>query len=138
VRLYNGFVSCRYLTRPDFELPVTVPIDSVNMPTGTAVTVRSVGTSDDAGLNHIPGTEFSVPYSINGTETNGVFTVNIQPYLTKLKPIQPPASAGLPNGYIKIWYEITVGGAVNPSLEFLNEVSLLNTSNNYCEGTPNR
>lgn len=138
VRLYNGFVSCRYLTRPDFELPVTVPIDSVNMPTGTAVTVRSVGTSDDAGLNHIPGTEFSVPYSINGTETNGVFTVNIQPYLTKLKPIQPPASASLPNGYIKIWYEITVGGAVNPSLEFLNEVSLLNTSNNYCEGTPNR
>ncbi|MGE8186185.1 hypothetical protein [Pseudomonas sp. NPDC086278] len=136
VRLFNGFVSCRYLERPDFQLPVTVPIDVGNMPTGTTVTVRSVGTSDALGLVEIPGTEFSAPYTINGSETGGIFVLNIQPYLTKLKPIQPPASSGLPNGYIKIWYEITIGGVVNPSTEFFNEVSLLNTSNNYCDGSP--
>lgn len=136
VQLFNGFVSCRYLTRPDFELPVTVTIDPIHMPIDTVVTLKSVGTSDAAGLNPIVGTEFSDTYMINGTEVGGIFVRNIQPYLTKLKPIQPPHSSGLPNGYIKIWYEVNIEGAPNPSLEFLNEVSLLNASFNYCEGTP--
>ncbi|WP_139834995.1 hypothetical protein [Pseudomonas sp. B35(2017)] len=136
VRLFNGFVSCRYLTRPDFQLPVTVPIHPTAMPVGTVVTLRSIGTTDSQGLMPIPGTDFADTYTITGAEAEGVFIQNIQPYLTKLKPIQPPASSSLPNGYIKIWYEITVAGAPLPSMEFLNEVSLLNASNNYCEGTP--
>ena len=136
VRLFNGFVSCRYLTVPDFELPVTVTIDPLHMPTNTVVTLKSVGTTDAAGLDEIPGTEFSDTYTINGSEVGGVFVKNIQPYLTKLKPIQPPKSSGLPNGYIKIWYQVTIAGMPTNSLEFLNEVSLLNASSNYCEGTP--
>lgn len=138
VQLFNGFVSCRYLTRPDFELPVTVPIDATHMPTGTVVTLNSVGTTDAGGLVVIPGTDFTDTYTIDGSETGGVFVKNIKPYLTKLKPIQPPASAGLPNGHIKIWYSVDIAGVPNPSAEFLNEVSLLNTSNNYCDGTPTK
>ena len=137
-RLFNGLVSCRYLTRPDFELPVTVPIDATHMPATTVVTVHSVGTTDAAGLTEIPGTEFTDTYTIDGSETGGVFVKNIKPYLTKLKPIQPPASAGLPGGHIKIWYSVEIAGASNPSLAFINEVSLLNTSNNYCDGVPNK
>jgi hypothetical protein len=136
VRLFNGLVSCRYLTRFTFELPVTVPIDTTYMPTGTVVTLKSVGTEDAQGLVPIAGTEFSKNYSITGAETGGVFVENIQPYLTKLKPIQPPRSSSLPNGYIKIWYEVTIFGVPTKSLEFLNEVSLLNDSNNYCEVVP--
>ncbi|MBC8997537.1 hypothetical protein IAI51_13460 [Pseudomonas sp. N40(2020)] len=136
VRLFNNLVSCRYLTLGDRELPVTVPIDATYMPTNTVVTLKSVGTSDSQGLIEIPGTEFSKTYTITGSETGGQFVENIQPYLTKLKPIQPPFSSGLPNGYIKIWYEVTIFGVPTPSLEFLNEVSLLNDSGNYCEGTP--
>lgn len=136
VQLFNGFVSCRYLTRLDFELPVTVPIDATHMPAATVVTINSVGTTDALGLVNIPGTEFTDTYTINGGETGGVFVKNIKPYLTKLKPIQPPASSGLPRGYIKIWYTVVIAGVPNPSATFLNEVSLLNTSNNYCDGTP--
>lgn len=136
VRLFNSFISCRYLTVPNFELPVTVPIDATHMPRGTLVTLFSVGTTDSAGLIEIEGTEFSVEYTINGSETGGVFIRNIQPYLTKLKPIQPPRSSGLPNGYMKIWYKVTIAGVPTDSTHFLNEVSLLNPSGNYCEGTP--
>jgi hypothetical protein len=136
VRLFNGYVSCRYLAFPNFELPVTVTIDPTYMPTGTVVTLKSVGTEDAQGLVHIAGTEFSKDYPIAGTETGGFFVENIQPYLTKLKPIQPPRSSGLPNGYIKIWYEVTIFGVPTPSVSFLNEVSLLNDSGNYCEGSP--
>ncbi|OAB54413.1 hypothetical protein [Pseudomonas thivervalensis] len=137
VRLFNGFVSCRYLV-DNYELPVTVPIDPVYMPTGTVVTLKSVGTTDEFGLDEIPGTDYSGEYVIKGTETGGQFEKNIEPYLTKLKPIQPPHSSGLPNGYIKIWYEVDVGGVLTPSLEFINEVSLLNNSFQYCDGTDNQ
>jgi hypothetical protein len=106
------------------------------MPTNTVVTVKSVGTEDASGLKEISGTEFSVTYTINGSEVGGVFIKNIQPYVSKIKPIQPPRSSGLPNGYIKIWYEVTIGGVPTKSAEFLNEVSLLNDSGNYCEGSP--
>ncbi|TFB40872.1 hypothetical protein [Pseudomonas sp. F01002] len=136
VQLFNGYVSCRYLTRPNFELPVEVTIDPTYMPTNTVVTVKSVGTEDAQGLKEISGTEFSKNYTITGAETSGVFVEHIQPYLTKLKPIQPPRSSGLANGYIKIWYEVTISGMPTQSLSFLNEVSLLNDSGNYCEGTP--
>ncbi|WP_202368099.1 hypothetical protein [Pseudomonas sp. MWU318] len=136
VRLFNGFVSCRYLTIPDFELPVTVPIDPTHMPTGTVVTLKSVGTKDALGQEVISGTEYSDTYTIIGSETGGVFVKNIKPYREKLKPIQPPAGSGLPRGYIKIWYEVRILGVVTPSAHFLNEVSLLNDSNQYCEGTP--
>lgn len=134
VRLYNNNVSCRYLT-PTFELPVTVPIDATHMPAGTVVTLRSVGTTDDKGLDEITGTEFTDTYTIQAGDTVS-FVKNIQPYLTKLKPIQPPFSSGLPNGYIKIWYEVPISGIANPSKTFFNVVSLLNDSNRYCEGTP--
>lgn len=132
----GNFVSCASCVRPNWELPVTVDIDPTHMPTDTVVTLKSVGTTDAAGLLPIDGTEYIGTYSISGAETGGVFVKNIEPYLTKLKPIQPPYTSGLPNGYIKIWYEVTIGGVLTPSQEFLNEVSLLNTSHNYCEGTP--
>lgn len=135
VRLFNGFVSCRHLTL-DFQLPVTVTIDQTYMPTNTEVTVKSVGTEDAQGLKEIEETRFETKYRIDGSETGGVFTVNIQPYVDKLKPIQPPRSSGLPNGYIKIWYEVTIFGVPTPSTDFFNQVSLLNDSGNYCEGTP--
>ena len=136
VRLFNGYVSCAYLTRPDRELPVTVTIDAVNMPKDTVVTVYSEGYEDPLGTKKILGTEFSDTYTVLGTENPAEFVLNVKPYLTKLKPIQPPFSSGLPNGYIKVWYSILISGAPNPSEEFFNEVSLLNSSNNYCEGTP--
>ncbi len=117
-------------------LPVTVIIDPVHMPIGSTVMVHSVGTEDPAGLVEIPGTEFSEGYPINGGEVGGVFQVNIQPYLTKIKPIQPTRASGLPNGYIKIWYIVMVNGKPEKSIEFLNEVALLNPAGNYCEGTP--
>ncbi|KAF2395322.1 hypothetical protein [Pseudomonas frederiksbergensis] len=134
VRLFNGNVSCRYLTFPDLALPVTVTIDPTYMPVNTVVTLKSVGTEDSAGLREILGTEFTGEYTINGSEAGGVFVMNIQPYSTKLKPIQPPFGSGLPNGYIKIWYEVPVSGVQNPSDEFLNVVSLLNDGGFYCEG----
>lgn len=136
VTLFNGYVSCAYLTRPDRELPVTVTIDAVNMPKDTVVTVYSEGYEDPLGTKKILGTEFSDTYTVLGTENPAEFVLNVKPYLTKLKPIQPPFSSGLPNGYIKVWYSILISGAPNPSEEFFNEVSLLNSSNNYCEGTP--
>lgn len=136
VTLFNGYVSCAHLTRPDRELPVTVTIDAVHMPKDTVVTVYSEGYEDSLGTKKIRGTEFSDTYTVLGTENPAEFVLNVKPYLTKLKPIQPPFSSGLPNGYIKIWYSILISGAPNPSKEFFNEVSLLNSSNNYCEGTP--
>ncbi|RRW54513.1 hypothetical protein EGJ55_14690 [Pseudomonas moraviensis] len=136
VRLFNGLVSCAYLTRPDRELPVTVTIDATHMPKDTVVTVYSEGYEDALGTKKIGGTEFWDTYTILGTESPAEFVLNVKPYLTKIKPIQPPFSSGLPNGYIKIWYSILISGAPNPSEEFFNEVSLLNSSNNYCEGTP--
>ncbi|WP_434589032.1 hypothetical protein J3Q09_14785 [Pseudomonas sp. R4-83] len=136
VQLYNDLVSCRYLTRPDRELPVTVPIDTTHMPKDTVVTVYSQGYEDELMTKEVLGTDFSDTYTVLGTESPAEFVLNVKPYLTKLKPIQPPFSSGLPNGYIKIWYSILISGAPNPSEEFSNEVSLLNSSNNYCEGTP--
>lgn len=133
VRLHNGFVSCISLKPFTWELPVTVPIDTTHMPTGTIVTIESVGTEDSAGLKPISGTEFTTTYRISGSETGGVFRVDIQPYLTKIKPIQPPNGSGLPNGYIKIWYSVVISGVRNPSADFLNIVSLLNDSFKYCE-----
>ncbi len=133
VRLHNGFVSCVSLKPFTWELPVTVPIDATHMPTGTAVRIRSVGTEDSTGMREISGTEFTTTYSINGSETGGVFTVDVQPYLTKIKPIQPPNGSGLPNGYIKIQYFVPIAGVENPSDIFLNIVSLLNDSFKYCE-----
>ncbi|WP_445571639.1 hypothetical protein [Pseudomonas sp. E102] len=136
VRLFNGLVSCRYLDRSTYALPVTVDIDATHMPPGTVVTLKSVGTTDALGLDEIPGTDYLGTYQITGAATGGQFVKNIEPYLTKLKPIQPTHASGLPNGYIKIWYEVDIGGVLTSSLEFLNEVSLLNNSFNYCEGTP--
>ncbi|UZE20310.1 hypothetical protein LOY70_12175 [Pseudomonas sp. B21-054] len=138
VALYGSgnYVSCSSLIRHTFELPVTVDVDPIHMPLGTVITLKSVGTRDAAGIDLIDGTEFIGTYTIDGTEVGGVFIKLVEPYLTKLKPIQPPHGSGLPNGFIKIWYEVTIGGVVTPSQEFLNEVSLLNTSFNYCEGTP--
>lgn len=132
----NRVVSCVSLKRGSWELPVTVDIDPTHMPTGTVVTLRSIGTTDSLGQDPINDTEYSGTYTITGTEVGGVFVKDVEPYLEKIKPIQPPHSAGLPNGYIKIWYEVTIGGVVTPSAEFFHEVSLLNTSYNYCEGTP--
>ncbi|MGE8179354.1 hypothetical protein [Pseudomonas fluorescens] len=117
-------------------LPVTVIIDAAHMPKDTVVTVYSIGTEDADGLVEIEGTEFDEDYTIMDGDVGGVFQVNIQPYLTKIKPIQPTADSGLPNGYIKIWYTVPVNGKPAKSREFLNEVALLNPANNYCEGTP--
>ncbi|TWC17617.1 MULTISPECIES: hypothetical protein [unclassified Pseudomonas] len=140
VRLYGSgnFVSCASLIRNTWELPVTVDIDPTHMPANTVVTLKSVGTTDAAGLIPIDGTDYTGTYTITGSETGAIFVKNIEPYLSKIKPIQPPHSSGLPNGFIKIWYEVTIGGVLTPSAEFLNEVSLLNTSYNYCEGTPTK
>ncbi|WP_422775895.1 hypothetical protein ACOXXE_16140 [Pseudomonas mediterranea] len=132
----GSYVSCASLIRNTWALPVKVDIDPVHMPAGTVVTLKSVGTRDSLGLDPIIGTEYSDTYTILGTEPGGEFQKNIEPYLTKIKPIQPPYSSGLPNGFIKVWYEVTIGGVLTPSQEFFNEVSLLNTSHNYCEGTP--
>lgn len=131
-------VNCRSMTGSGTNrlLPVDVIIDDVHMPTGTIVRVYSVGTEDSAGLNEIPGTDFFEDYEITGLEVGKVFQVNIQPYLTKVKAIQPTAGSGLPNGYIKVWYTVPVNGIDKKSIEFLNEVALLGSGGNYCEGTP--
>ncbi|MDP9708876.1 UNVERIFIED_ORG: hypothetical protein J2X80_000949 [Pseudomonas fluorescens] len=133
VRLFNGFVSCRYLTRPDFELPVTVDIDTTLMPEGTIVTVYSQGYEDALGTKPVKDTDFKDTYTVTGSENPSEFVLNVKPYLTRLKPIQPPNGSGLPNGYIKVWYSILIAGHPNPSEEFFNEVSLLNGDFKYCD-----
>lgn len=138
----GSLVSCRSLRRPqinplyNYELPVTVEIGAAYMPIGTVVTVKSHGTKDAAGLEIVPNTEYTGTYTILGNEPGNTFEILIEPYLTKIKPIQPTHDSGMPNGYIKVWYEVTIEGVHTRSLEFFNEVSLLNTSYHYCEGTP--
>ncbi|SFY27645.1 MULTISPECIES: hypothetical protein [unclassified Pseudomonas] len=130
VRLFGAFVTCVSLKRYTWELTVTVPVDPAYMPVGTVVTVKSVGT-DSADTTEVPGTQFSDTYRVTGLETNGVFTIDVKPYLEKLKPIQPPNGSGAPNGWIKIWYEVP--GVPDPSVELFHEVRFLNPSFQYCE-----
>lgn len=133
VYLFDGtFVTCLSLKEESFfELPVTVQIDSAYMPAGTVVTVKSVGTTDATGNTEVPGTQFSDTYRVTGMEPNGEFVLDVQPYLEKLKPIQPPNGSSQPNGWIKIWYEVP--GVPDPSTALFNEVRFLNTSFNYCD-----
>lgn len=118
----------------DRWLKVVVDVDPSYMH-NKVVTVRSVGTKDKLGLEAIPGTEFFEPVSVGGTETE--FSVDIKPYLEKIKPIQPAPGSGIPNGYIKVWYEVPVDGDSVPSDPVIKEVDLI-ADGNYCEGTPTR
>ncbi|MDU9035345.1 hypothetical protein [Pseudomonas corrugata] len=135
VDLYGSLISCRSLTRGTWELPVTVPIDVSYMPAGTVVTLKSQGYEDGTGTGMVGGTDFTDTHRVTDAEvTAGVFEHDIQPYMTKIRPIQPAHGTGAPRGWIKIWY--TVPGVPDPSEELFKEVSLLNSSYNYCEENP--
>ncbi|ROM94323.1 hypothetical protein [Pseudomonas brassicacearum] len=134
----KNVVNCKSLivVGSDRQLVVTVPINATYMPAGSTVEVRSVGTTDRLGFEPIESTRFSEPHTITDSDvTAGEFKVNIKPYVTKIKPIQPTLDSGLLNGAVKIWYVVEVNGVPVPSDEFLREVRLL-ASGLYCEGTP--
>ncbi|MGO4366079.1 hypothetical protein [Pseudomonas sp. PAB10] len=120
----------------DIWLPVTVKIISAYMPAGTIVTVHSYGAKELDGTDVIPGTEFKMPYQIQGSEPGGEFVINI-PYLKYIKPIQPTQASGLPSGSLTVWFEVPVAGEPVPSDRNRKKVTLL-SDENYCEGTPNR
>lgn len=115
------------------RLAVTVPINPRWMPEKSVITVHSVGTKDREGHEVIPGTEFSKNHTVTSDEVDaGQFVEWIQPYLDKLKPIQPSQGSGQLNGALKVWYTVLVEGKSTPSDEFLREVRLL-SSGVYCE-----
>ncbi|WP_347905923.1 hypothetical protein [Pseudomonas purpurea] len=118
----------------DRWLKVEVDVDPLYMQ-NKVVVVRSIGTLDKEGLQPILGTEFYGPYTVGGAETE--FAVDIKPYLQYIKPIQPAPGSGQPNGYIKVWYEVPVGGQTIPSASVIKEVDLIGDGH-YCEGTPTR
>ncbi|MBU6957285.1 hypothetical protein KRR23_05985 [Pseudomonas sp. CVAP len=126
-------INCRSLTGTgaDLQLTVTVPVDVTYMPKGSVVEVHSVGTYDRLGFEIIEGTQFFGTYTITGSEAGKVFTLNIQPYSTKIKPIQPPLESGMLNGVIKIWYVVRVNGQPVSSEMFVREVRLL-SGGMYC------
>ncbi|MFJ2364718.1 hypothetical protein ACIPIN_13660 [Pseudomonas sp. NPDC087697] len=127
-------VNCKSLTLvgTDRQLTVTVPVNATYMPNQSVIVVHSVGTSDRLGFDVIEGTQFSESYTITGSEVGNTFTVNIKPYLTKVKPIQPTQESGLLNGAIKIWYVVQVDGGPVLSDTLVHEVRLL-ASGKYCE-----
>ncbi|WP_347927006.1 hypothetical protein [Pseudomonas helvetica] len=131
-------INCKSLELPDRHLKVVVPVVAAYMPKDSVVIVCSVGASDKFGFDVIGGTEFSESHTISDSDlAAGEFSVNIKPYLTKIRPMQPTNDSGMPNGSIKLWYVVQVDSLPVSSKERLREVRLL-SSGVYCEDAPTR
>jgi hypothetical protein len=140
----TGFINCdsfRPVGPPPGNLIVFIP-PSDEFQIGMVVTLHSQGYSDDSGTTPVGAAVGAATRTIlTDSDKNLGFDMNLGPYATIFKTIQPDAASRL-RGSMKLWYSIVMsGGATLASDEALHRarghrVGSPGTPGTFCDGTP--
>ncbi|AZF26393.1 hypothetical protein [Pseudomonas sp. R2-60-08W] len=137
-----GFINCesfRPVGPPPGDLVVFIPPSNefrINM----VVTLHSQGYSDDLGTTPVgAAVGLATRTILTETDINLGFEMNLGPYATIFKTIQPNAAARL-MGSMKLWYSIPFSGGPLDSDEALHRArghraGAPGTAGTFCDGT---
>jgi hypothetical protein len=138
-----GFINCdsfRPVGTSPSNLVVFIPPSNefrINM----VVTLHSQGYSDDLGTTPVgAAVGLATRTILTETDINLGFEMNLGPYATIFKTIQPNAAARL-MGSMKLWYSIPFSGGTLDSNEALHRArghraGAPGTPGTFCDGTP--
>ncbi|MEG8236134.1 hypothetical protein [Pseudomonas orientalis] len=138
-----GFINCdsfRPVGPPPGNLVVFIP-PSNEFRIDMVVTLHSQGYSDDVGATPVDAAVGLASRTIRTeTDINLGFEVNLGPYATVFKTIQPNAAARL-MGSMRLWYSIPMSGGTLDSDEALHRArghraGAAGTPGTFCDGTP--
>jgi hypothetical protein len=110
----------------NWVLAVTIPKDSTNLPQGKVITVHFAAYSDAGGINLIPDTEDSQPYTIQAAGTVDVASVANAAVFKAAQPRRGTRAFG------KYWYTADIGGE-QTSVPIIKPLDTITSSGEYCD-----